>query len=368
MLLRVRVIRIMNNKRIRINWLTNLPAPYRVPIWDKLGIDSDLVVYFTYGESNYRSWTFPKNTKWQVVPLDKKIYLWKNTEIIFNLTNSFKIAHRADFLIISGWENPFYIFVLFLSRLVKTKAIIMYESTSATHRFNGKLALYLKGKILNLAHSILTIGNSSTRAVLAAGVDRSKILQIFNPVDVYYFHSYSLANRSESSDGHRFLFVGQLIERKNVFSLIHAFSKIARKGDSLTIAGDGILKNQILDLVNKLKLNDEVNLAGQKNQDELAKIYANSDTLVMPSIEEVWGLVANEALASGMQAVVSEKSGVTDLISGMQGVYICKTDIESIAESMANSRDNFKEAIRQPEILKYTPERFADELLHEILK
>jgi glycosyltransferase involved in cell wall biosynthesis len=88
----------------------------------------------------------------------------------------------------------------------------------------------------------------------------------------------------------------------------------------------------------------------------------------MPSIEEVWGLVANEALASGMHAVVSEKSGVTDLISGMQGVFTCNTDIEAIAEAMSKSRENFKEAIRQPEILKYTPERFADELLKWIMK
>ena len=357
----------MSTNLIRINWLTNLPAPYRVPIWNKLGIDSNLVVYFTYGESNYRFWTFPKNTNWEVVTLEKKVYLWKNTEIILNLASSFRIASHAEYLVISGWENPFYISVLVLSRLTKARGIVVYESTAATHRFSGKLALYLKGKILNLADSIVTVGNSSTEAVLAAGVDRSKILQIFNPVDVSFFHSYSLANRSESIGGHRFLFVGQLIERKNVISLIHAFSKIARKGDSLTIAGDGILKNQILDLVNKLKLNEAVNLAGQKTQEELAKIYANSDTLVMPSIKEVWGLVANEALASGMHAVVSEKSGVTDLISGMPGVYTCNTDIEAIAEAMVKSREHFKEAIRQPEILKYTPERFADELLKWIM-
>jgi glycosyltransferase involved in cell wall biosynthesis len=284
-----------------------------------------------------------------------------------NFTSSLKIARHAEYLVISGWENPFYITVLLLSRLTETKALILYESTAATHRFKGKLALYLKGKILNLADSIVTVGNSSTEAVLAAGVDRSKILQIFNPVDVSFFHSYSMANRVETNSGHRFLFVGQLIERKNVKSLIHAFSKIARNGDTLTIAGDGILKNQISALINDINLNGSVNLVGQRSQDELAKIYANSDTLVMPSIEEVWGLVANEALASGLHAVVSEKSGVTDLISEMPGVYTCNTDIESIADAMDKSREDFKEAINQPEILKYTPERFADELLKWVM-
>jgi glycosyltransferase involved in cell wall biosynthesis len=278
-----------------------------------------------------------------------------------------QVWKRADYVYIDGWESPAYAMNAWLWKRKKMKVIFGYRSTSATHRFNGRLARFLKGKILNIADSIITVGNSSTEAVLAAGVNRSKIFQIFNPIDVSFFHSYSIANRVESSSGHRFLFVGQLIERKNVNSLIHAFSKIARDGDTLTIAGDGILKNQILELIRELKLNESVILVGQRSQDELAKIYANSDTLVMPSIEEVWGLVANEALASGLHAVVSEKSGVTDLISGMPGVYTCNTDIESIAKAMVKSREDFKVAIKQPEILRYTPERFADELLKWVM-
>ena len=350
-------------------WVTNIPVPYREPLWQRFSTEINFeIIFMNKSEFGYE-YEPPRNVNFSFLDYKPFHIPSISTPLYFGWHKLYRmqIWERANFVYIDGWESPAYSLNAWLWKRKGMKVIFSYRSTAATHRFSGKLALYLKGKILNLADSIVTVGNSSTEAVLAAGVDRSKILQIFNPVDVSFFHSYSLANRSESSAGHRFLFVGQLIERKNVISLIHAFSKIARKGDSLTIAGDGILKNQILDLVNKLKLNESVILAGQKNQEELAKIYANSDTLVMPSIEEVWGLVANEALASGMHAVVSEKSGVTDLISGMPGVFTCNTDIEAIAEAMVKSREEFKEAIKQPEILKYTPERFADELLKWIM-
>ena len=359
----------MKNVDKNLVWVTNIPVPYRELLWQRLSSEINFkIIFMSKSEFNYE-YEPPRNVNYSFLSSRFFHIPTVSTPLYFSWLKLYRLQiwESANFVYIDGWESPAYSINAWLWKRKGIKVIFSYRSTAATHRFNGKLALYLKGKILNLADSIVTVGNSSTEAVLAAGVNRSKILQIFNPVDVSFFHSYSMANRIETSSGHRFLFVGQLIERKNVKSLIHAFSKIARNGDTLSIAGDGILKNQIFALINDLKLNGTVNLVGQKSQDELAKIYANSDTLVMPSIEEVWGLVANEALASGMHAVVSEKSGVTDLISEMPGVYICKTDIESIAEAMDKSREDFKVAIKQPEILKYTPERFADELLKWVI-
>ena len=359
----------MKSESISLIWVTNIPVPYRDPIWRRIASKIDFeVIFMSKSEFSY-SYDPPIGLNYSFLDL-KLVYMPTiSTPLYFGWRKLYgnQIWKRANFVYIDGWESPAYTINAWLWKRKKMKVIFGYRSTSATHRFNGRLARFLKGKILNIADSIITVGNSSTEAVLAAGVNRSKIFQIFNPIDVSFFHSYSIANRVESSSGHRFLFVGQLIERKNVNSLIHAFSKIARDGDTLTIAGDGILKNQILELIRELKLNESVILVGQRSQDELAKIYANSDTLVMPSIEEVWGLVANEALASGLHAVVSEKSGVTDLISGMPGVYTCNTDIESIAKAMVKSREDFKVAIKQPEILRYTPERFADELLKWVM-
>ena len=203
--------------------------------------------------------------------------------------------------------------------------------------------------------------------MLETGIAREKIIELFNPVDVRYFAEYSHSHRGLSTEGHRFLFVGQLIKRKNILNIIRAFAQVANPDDSLTIAGDGPLKVQIRELIEELHLEDQTRMVGHKNQEELAYLYANSDTLVMPSTNEVWGLVANEALASGAHAIVSDVSGVSDFIKNMQGAYICTTDVESIASKMTESRENYAGPVKDPEILKYTPERFAEKLFLRLL-
>ena len=74
-------------------------------------------------------------------------------------------------------------------------------------------------------------------------------------------------------------------------------------------------------------------------------------------------MVVNEALASGLQAVVSDRCGVAEFVENMPGCYITSTDPRSIADAMAKSRQNWNGYIDAPQILDYTPERFADEIV-----
>ena len=101
---------------------------------------------------------------------------------------------------------------------------------------------------------------------------------------------------------------------------------------------------------------------GHKNQEELAALYAASNTLILASANEVWGLVVNEALASGLHVVVSDKCGVAEFIIGMKGAYTCSTDPGSIEYAMRKSVEAWTGYIQEPEILLYTPEKFAEEM------
>ena len=106
--------------------------------------------------------------------------------------------------------------------------------------------------------------------------------------------------------------------------------------------------------------------AGHRNQEELAQLYAASNTIILASTNEVWGLVVNEALASGLHVVVTDKCGVAEFVQDMDGVFICRTDPKSLQEAMNRSSHQWNGYIEEPEILKFTPERFADGMLREI--
>ena len=103
--------------------------------------------------------------------------------------------------------------------------------------------------------------------------------------------------------------------------------------------------------------------AGHQSQEELAKLYAASNTFILASTNEVWGLVVNEALASGLHVIVSDKCGVAEFVREMDGAFICKTDQQSLQEEMQASSRQWNGYIEEPEILKYTPEKFADGII-----
>jgi len=246
-----------------------------------------------------------------------------------------------------------------LAKRKRIPIIQFYESTLDSHRFNNLLIRKIRSSILSQADFIVTAGSASTKAVTAMGIAPEKIITLFNPVDVSWFYAFAKDHRVLTTTGHRFIYVGQLIERKNVATVIRSFAEIKNDNDTLTIAGDGTLTQELKNLATTLGIPDSVNFVGHKNQAELAALYATSNTFILASTNEVWGLVVNEALASGLHAVVSAKCGVADFVKEMKGVYICSADQQSIKAMLIKSRDEWDGYIPEPEILKFTPERFA---------
>lgn len=355
-------------KKPRVLWLTNLPAPYRFPIWDHLSKSVNLTVVFVLKEKNWRNWRAPEQSKWKYRFLSLNSLQIKEYDIIPSARCAKKILQDTDIAIIGGWEAPIYIRTILLAKKFRIPVIQIYESFSESHRFKSGPVASVRKLILRKADKLVTTSHRSSHALIRMGIDDSKITTLFNPADVNWYYEYAQSHQRQIKPGHRFLFVGQLIQRKNILTAIRAFASIGYKDDSLVIAGQGPLQPQIEDLVSKLKLTENVHLVGYKSSEQLAELYASSHSLLMPSTNEVWGLVANEALASGMHVIASEVSGVSEFISKMKGVYICGTDASSIAKSMVESRQDYSGPIMNPTILNFTPEKFADLLVLKCLK
>ena len=347
---------------MRVVWVTNLPAPYRFRIWDRISESHDLKIFFTHSRRNRRGWTIQTEPGWKFEFLDKNVYFWGESEVIVGLAKSKKIILGCEVMVIGGWDNLFYISCMINAKIEGKKIIQFYESVQRSHRFDNSLINWLRFKILNMADFVVTPGIEASSAVRAMGIKQEKIVQLFNVVDVEYFSS-SIRHNSEPDAGHKFVFVGRLISIKNVKSLILAFKECATALDSLTIAGDGELKSQLQTLVVELNLQSQVSFVGHLAANELLHLFSASHTLVLPSENEVWGLVVNEALAAGLHVVVSENCGVSSSVSMMKGVYVCGTNASSISEMMKKSRGDFQGHILVPEILRFKPEEFADRLM-----
>jgi glycosyltransferase involved in cell wall biosynthesis len=346
-------------QKTRVLWLTNLPAPYRFPIWDRMAKDVQLKVVFLLKRRNWRNWPEPTGKNWKHEYLSFNSWQISEYDIIPSFRGARKLLQDVDVAIIGGWESPMFIRSILLAKKKKIKVIQFYESTGNSHRFSRGLIAHIRKWILTKPDEIVTISTASTHALIDMGVPTERIHVLFNPVDVHWFHDYANLHREAETSGHKFLYVGQLIERKNVHAVIQAFAIARAQGDTLTIVGEGPLSQKLIRLTHSLNLQSRISFVGNKNQKELGELYARNNTLVLASKNEVWGLVINEALAAGNHVIVSKVSGVSDFVKEMRGVYICSVEQDSIAEKMNESRRDYCGRIEDPEILNFTPEYFA---------
>jgi glycosyltransferase involved in cell wall biosynthesis len=208
---------------------------------------------------------------------------------------------------------------------------------------------------------VVTPGGAASDSITAMGVSPRRITEGFNAVDVQAFHAASLAAcelDQQEAPGHHYLYVGQLIARKRVDRIVDAFEEIASSRDRLTIIGAGDREEVLTGQVSRVR--HRISILPIVENRELPGIMAQHHTLVLASSTEVWGLVVNEALASGMHAVVSSNCGVAASVGHMKGIFLAATDLSDLATMMKESRQSWNGRIQDPQILEHTPAEFAE--------
>lgn len=131
------------------------------------------------------------------------------------------------------------------------------------------------------------------------------------------------------------LFVGRLVEVKNLSSLLKACSLLSFKY-KLIIVGDGVLKDTLEKEARDLCV--DVVFVGRKNGVDLTAWYCCADVFVLPSVLEPFGAVTNEALLRGCNCVISKIAGSACLIKdGVNGFLADPNSVEDIAKQIGKA-------------------------------
>ena len=141
--------------------------------------------------------------------------------------------------------------------------------------------------------------------------------------------------------------------------LVTAFAAGCTSLDTLTIVGDGPQRSQLVRLAQYAGISHRVRISRAAPYAEIPTVMWRHDVLVLPSREEVWGLVVNEALAAGLHGSLSERCGVAASVAGMAGVTVCTATEAGITHAMRQQRATYKGAIPNPAMLSRTPADLA---------
>lgn len=139
------------------------------------------------------------------------------------------------------------------------------------------------------------------------------------------------ANPAPKSNNQKLLFMGRLVQFKNILSLLKAVQLLPDV--RLTVVGDGPQKEALLKYVQDHNLESRVVFTAPVHEEEKQKMFASHDLLVLPSYTEISPNVALEASAAGLPVLLTKETGLSTELSRHMVLADLRTP-ESIAEAI----------------------------------
>lgn len=258
---------------------------------------------------------------------------------LFNHT----VHSNANLILLPGYHLLEYWFMLLACILTGKKRAVFVDST-AYDQPHSILKYCFKRLFFSFCDGFFGYGERSKEYLLSFGVPAHKITTRCQAAAMphCYAPEQALRDRISRRGDDRpasFLFVGRLAPAKGIDTLIHAFQQVYQrdKSASLTIVGDGPMREELKMLAASLNVAAAISFPGTADIDQLAPYYLNASCLILPSRSEAWGLVVNEALSYGCPAIVSEHCGcIPDLIiEGKTGHVFHTDDADDLSRKMS---------------------------------
>lgn len=272
-----------------------------------------------------------------------------------------KALREADPVVamIPGWATPASLIALEWCLQNQRPAVVMSESNAFDEK-RYALAESIKRIVVSLFSAGLAGGQLQMEYLIALGLPRNRVFTGYDVVDNEHFRQNGEEVRSQASEARRkyglpenyFLASARFVPKKNLPTLIRAYARyrqLAGNRDDgqrtthngpwdLVLLGDGLLRADLCRLISDLRLDGHVHLPGFVQYRELPAYYALADVFVHASITEQWGLVVNEAMATGLPVIVSNRCGcVPDLVvEGKNGFTFDPKSVKTLGKLMLN--------------------------------
>lgn len=128
----------------------------------------------------------------------------------------------------------------------------------------------------------------------------------------------------------KFIYVGEMIDRKYPEVVIQALSKVFPKKDfHMTYVGDGHKIKELRTISKVLDIEPQVSILGRISRENIKQCYDDAECMIMISKGEAYGLVYLEAMSRGCITVASRNEGFDGVISDGVNGFLCKSGDES---------------------------------------
>lgn len=309
----------------------------------------------------------------KIIP--KSIYTEKQVASQFDKIESiiFGDGFKPD-IIIGHWENPQIQLIAKMKERWNIKSSLVFHGLVYINQ--KKYWNYLKDKINSL--DVIGARSEAIANELKSIIDHKVAPFIcYSGIENRYFHNIdnqlSLINCKQFDS---YLFVGRLIKRKNIDSIITVLNKIYLNEEfTLRLIGEGAEKEKLISIVENLYRSDNIKFLGYKDHDEVIEYMAMTEVFIMISDNETFGLVYIEAMSQGCIVVASRHGGMDGIIKDEINGFLCEQgNIDELTYICSKIRDMPKDEKKRIALnaiktaTKFSSSNVAKEYLENIIK
>lgn len=357
---------------MKVLWLTNIPSPYRVDFFNLLGEKCDLTVLFELSHASDRdkSWMEHAFRTFRGIVL-KGIRTGSDKSFCPGVVNWLKKG-KYDCFVISNISTPTGMLAI---QILKRKGIPFHIEVDGGFVKDGNvLKEKIKKNLIHAASFWFSTGSKATEYLIHYGAKKDKIF--WYPFSSIYDDQIlkrtmsrddkSKIRRELGIEGSRVaVAAGQFIHRKGFDVLIDAWAEVDAEC-TLLLIGSGELLEEYTQIINRLSLRN-VLVVNHKRREELFRYFMASDFFILPTREDIWGLVVNEAMACGLPVITTTSciAGLELVEDGRNGYLIPPENRDALLNSI--NRLLYDEGLQErmsieglDRIREYTLEKMAE--------
>jgi len=324
---------------MKILFLTNIPSPYRVDFFNELGKHFDLTVAFEGKTATDRNENWKNKDNFNFNPIFFNGVRIKSDQ--FFCLNIIKILKQKwDKIVVCGYSSPTTMLAI---QYLKLKKIPFYiEVDGGLIKQDSWFKYKIKQYFLSSATGWFSSGRETSKYLVHYGADKNKIVEypfsslkeqnILKQIPTEQ-EKLKLKKELNLKEDKIIISVGQFIYRKGYDVLIKSMQNIDRNV-GVYIIGDNPTQ-EYLNLQKQFNLTN-LHFVGFKTKEELKKYYMSADLFVLPTREDIWGLVINEAMATGLPIITTEKcvAGLELVENSVNGYIVPIEDSKILAEKI----------------------------------
>ena len=312
--------------KIRITVIELEPTPYKTDLWNAFSLSKKVELYVVFTEA--KNWASDGGHNYKTFPVNRYTHVICNGRGVFQRLAAIWTAIRnvifkqSDLIIIAGYNRPATFLSICFAILFNRRFMVHgdeYNNNLPAGKFRQLKYLIrevIRKVVFYRGDSVLVCGKRGLETALKAGASKHKVLNFPYVIDVSRMLNDSpnyIPKSCKTDINNKLLilfFSGRMILRKGLDTLLRSLGGLKHLDNwVLWVEGDGpeLAKYQVL--ADELGLKTRIRFLGFAQFDLHSWLIRTSEIVIVPSLEDTWGIVVDEGLQLKKVVLTSDATG-----------------------------------------------------------